>query len=602
MRTAKVFTNLACNQACRHCTSRAPSDAPSFVALQAVRQRLASARAMGAEEVVLTGGEPTMRRDLPGLVATAKRVARDVGLETNATLVTPELAKALRAAGLSWARVNLTAASSELDEVTRDPGGYEASRAGIAALAAEGVPLEVSAVAIAPTLAHLPALPDALAALAPGAVRTLQISVPVASPEDGLLVPYERAAPVIASVDVACRRVGIRLRIAPDSGPPPCVFPRPARVAHLYTMTPGASARDDFRRVPACRDCLVQDRCLGFPVAYLDRWGVPEVKPVVEERERRRLSIATSVDEQTRRELVAPNRHRLAEGGVIDERIVRINFQCNQACGFCFVSTHLPSAGEDRVRAAILEAAAVGARVVISGGEPTLNAKLVEYVALARQATGHEVQIQTNAILLDDAARVDALVAAGVGDAFVSLHAATADVSDGITEAPGTFVRTLVGIDNLHARGVRVMLNFVLCVANRGHLRQVIELVAARWPRARLSFSFVAASTDIVPLTKDLIPRYSDVLPEIADALEASARLGVEVHGFDTMCGVPLCLVPSGAEDFFALDEIPAGSDGGEFVRPEACSRCDLASRCFGVRRRYAELHGTDEIHAVTRA
>jgi hypothetical protein len=61
------------------------------------------------------------------------------------------------------------------------------------------------------------------------------------------------------------------------------------------------------------------------------------------------------------------------------------------------------------------------------------------------------------------------------------------------------------------------------------------------------------------------------------------------------MCGMPLCLAPVDKRAQLALAEIPAGHDGGEFVRTEACGRCDLSTRCFGLRRSYAELHGTSE-------
>src|SRR5262245_21475444 len=58
MRVEKVLTNLSCNQNCRYCTSRAPSDDLRFVARAQVLARIDKARARGAEEIVLTGGEP----------------------------------------------------------------------------------------------------------------------------------------------------------------------------------------------------------------------------------------------------------------------------------------------------------------------------------------------------------------------------------------------------------------------------------------------------------------------------------------------------------------------------------------------------------------
>ena len=45
--------------------------------------------------------------------------------------------------------------------------------------------------------------------------------------------------------------------------------------------------------------------------------------------------------------------------------------------------------------------------------------------------------------------------------------------------------------------------------------------------------------------------------------------------------------------------EIPADRGAGEFVKTGACATCRLDRRCYGLRRGYAELHGTDELRPV---
>ncbi len=276
-----------------------------------------------------------------------------------------------------------------------------------------------------------------------------------------------------------------------------------------------------------------------------------------------------------------------------------VNFHCNQACAFCFVSTHLPPPDEDTVRAAIVDAGARGSRVVLSGGEPTLNRRLAEYVRLAKSSGAPLVSLQTNAVKLDDATLAKSLIDAGVDEAFVSLHGCTAATSDAVTEAPGTFVRTIVGLDNLHATNVIININFVLCEANRHELVDFVRFAGARWPRARVNFSFVAASTDLVPRERTMIPRYSDVLPALGEAVSEAKRLGVQMIGFESMCGLPLCLVPEAIEGL-ALTVIPEGFDRGEFVKAEACRGCRYETRCFGIRRGYVELYGTSELRTVS--
>jgi hypothetical protein len=65
------------------------------------------------------------------------------------------------------------------------------------------------------------------------------------------------------------------------------------------------------------------------------------------------------------------------------------------------------------------------------------------------------------------------------------------------------------------------------------------------------------------------------------------------------MCGIPLCLVPDDLASYFELAEIPEGFDRGELTKTEECAGCALSSRCFGIRRGYAALHGTSELSRV---
>ncbi len=601
-RIAAVVTNLRCNQSCTYCASRSPVDDRAFIAPASVRARIDAGIAAGATEILFTGGEPTMRGDLPALVAHARAAgARRVVLETNATLVDLARARALGQAGVDLVRVNLAGWGESLDAVTRDPGGFERTRAGLAALAEAGISIEVLAALVRSTREGLPELPGHLAEpWALGRVRGIEVAVPFESPDPGEQLCYDDAAEAVRSLDAAARAVAIPLRFHPAYAIPPCVFPpgEQRRFASLYALAPGSPRLPRHTQVEACRSCVVSDRCSGLPDAYLARRPVPAMHPVREEKTRRRLTMIGSLEEQIARELVSSSYGAGAGGEPVVDAIVRINFHCNQACTFCFVSTHLPPAGADRVEAAIVDAGQRGERIVLSGGEPTLHARLVEYVRLARRVSRHGVSLQTNAIRLDDAGLTQALADAGLEEAFVSLHGATAEVSDEITQAPGTFVRTLAGLDNLARTDVRIGLNFVACTNNQHELVPVVRLAAERWPRAYLNLSFVAASTDLVPRDRDLIPRYSDVMPHVAEAATLAQALGVKLTGIESMCGLPLCLVPQELDLGAPVDK-PAGFDQGEFLKVEACHGCRYQTRCWGIRRTYAALHGTSELRTV---
>jgi MoaA/NifB/PqqE/SkfB family radical SAM enzyme len=593
MKTERVFTNLRCNQGCTYCTFRRAEDDLGAIQPSVLQASIDTAARGGAREIVLTGGEPTLRPDLPLLVAHAARLGAEVVLETNATLVDDALAARLREAGLTRALVNLAGASAALDAVTRDPGGFERTTRGIAALVSAGIRVEIQAAVVRSTALSLPEIVPLAARLGSSAIV---LTVPTESPDPGEILTWDEACRVVMLLEQAARKAGVPVRFAPDAAPPPCAFPANARIQHLYGSLarageePGAGAkRNGYRHVHECEPCLVGDGCPGIAESTLARSPRLAIHPIQDERVRRRLSLVSTVAEQIKREIVS------SSAGAVPETIVRVNFHCNQSCTFCYVSTHLPAPPDDLTRAAIEEAARRGTKVVLSGGEPTLNPRLAEWVRLAKSLSTLPVQLQTNAVRLDDPELVARLVDAGLDEAFVSLHGATAEVSDRVTEAPGTFVRTLSGLDELSKTRVRVTVNFVLCGWNYLEALAFVDLVGVRWPRALVNFSFVAPSSDLVPRTTEIIPRYADVLPHLALAIERAQKRGLRVVGLESMCGLPLCLVPASVKDL-ALTVVPPGDGDGEFQKGAECRACALEPRCYGLRRGYAAMYGDGEL------
>lgn len=586
---ARVRTNETCNQNCAFCDRRSPREDRAFV-----RDAAARIDAADAETLILTGGEPTLRRDLAALIARAD--ARTVVLETNAALVDEARARQLAEAGLDVARVHLPAWGDALDAITRDPGGFEATVRGVRALHAAGVRVEASAPIVRANAALLPSLPEQLTALP---VQALHVLAPTRAPDPSTLLPLPEAARVLERVADAARRVELPLSLDPHASVPPCLLERPARHAHLYSLTPGGRTRPGHRQLEACDGCRVSDRCPGVP-EHLAASLEGALRPIDGDRVRRRLSLISTPEAQVARELYQDEILRPAGQAARPVRTVRIGFRCNQACAFCFVSTHLPSAPRADVERAILEAAREGAAIAISGGEPTLDPALPEYVRLAKDAGADFVEIQSNATRVDDALAAS-LRSAGADVIHVSLHAADGALSDAITDAPGTFDQTVRGLDALHAAGLRLRLSYVFHRRNLAAFTDLIELAASRWPGTSVAVSFVAPSTDLVPRTEALIPRYREVMPHLAAGIRIARERGVALSGFESLCGVPLCLAPPDLLDVFAVAEVDDGYTDGETLHPAPCDDCALRARCFGVRRGYVELYGTDELSPLPR-
>src|SRR5262249_22107666 len=150
------------------------------------------------------------------------------------------------------------------------------------------------------------------------------VGVPVSAPDATTLLPLAEAAQAIVETARAGRAVGLRVQIDPAAPIPPCLLPEPGHVAHLFALTRGSAERADHLHPPACAGCTVRDRCPGLPRAALARDPSLTVKPIADDRTRRRLSMISTVQEQIARELTTRSAQRLPDGSTVQELLVRI--------------------------------------------------------------------------------------------------------------------------------------------------------------------------------------------------------------------------------------------------------------------------------------
>ncbi len=120
-----------CNNACIHCYSSSPDERKELSTNEwkAVLRRF---HELGVPQVTFTGGEPTLRRDLPELVAEAQRLGMVSGIVTNGRLLTRELVERLIEAGLDFAQVTLESSDPEVhDSITQVRGSWKETVEGL---------------------------------------------------------------------------------------------------------------------------------------------------------------------------------------------------------------------------------------------------------------------------------------------------------------------------------------------------------------------------------------------------------------------------------------------------------------------------------------
>ena len=129
-----VIWNLVrrCNLTCLHCYSiSADVDFPGELTTDEVFRVMNNLRGFRVPVLILSGGEPLLRRDLFEIAARAKSIGFYTGLSTNGTLIDAPMAGRIAAIGFDYVGVSLDGLRETHDRFRRKAGAFDASLAGI---------------------------------------------------------------------------------------------------------------------------------------------------------------------------------------------------------------------------------------------------------------------------------------------------------------------------------------------------------------------------------------------------------------------------------------------------------------------------------------
>ena len=125
-----VIWNLVrrCNLACMHCYSiSADVDFPGELDTAAVFSVMDDLRAFGVPALILSGGEPLLRRDLFEIAERAKAMGFYTALSTNGTLIDAAMAARIRRTGFGYVGISLDGLAQTHDRFRRIAGAFAKS-------------------------------------------------------------------------------------------------------------------------------------------------------------------------------------------------------------------------------------------------------------------------------------------------------------------------------------------------------------------------------------------------------------------------------------------------------------------------------------------
>jgi len=127
-----------CNLKCVHCYSSSGGGKFTDVPFDVWKRAIETAADMGVSNVLVSGGEPLVRKDAVELIRVMNDCGMKVGLSTNGTAITEEMAQ--RLAGLvDYAGISIDGPQPVHDEFRGVNGAYRASLRGIENAKAAGI-------------------------------------------------------------------------------------------------------------------------------------------------------------------------------------------------------------------------------------------------------------------------------------------------------------------------------------------------------------------------------------------------------------------------------------------------------------------------------
>ena len=294
-----VKLGWSCNNRCRFCVQGRKRDRhPDRTTAEALG--LLERAREAADEVVLTGGEVTLRSDLPELVRASRRLGfRVVQVQTNGhRLADQRLVDVLLEAGVTEVSPALHGPGPDShDHLTRSPGSFRETARGILNVKRLGGRVVTNSVVTRSTYRLLGELGRLLVRLG---VDQYQLAFP--HPLGSAAEAFASIVPRLELLEPHLRaglEPGIRAGISVMTEAVPLCFLRgleqhaAARVMPRTRVFDATGVLDDYSvyrvvegkaKGPPCRTCSREAECEGPWREYPERYGWEEMKPFVAAR------------------------------------------------------------------------------------------------------------------------------------------------------------------------------------------------------------------------------------------------------------------------------------------------------------------------------
>jgi len=282
-----------------------------------------------------------------------------------------------------------------------------------------------------------------------------------------------------------------------------------------------------------------------------------------------------------------------------------LNHDCDLACGFCSQVDF-----DQKVRSGLAAAVrhiysarkAGYRRLGFSGGEALLREDLPALISAARGVGFRTIRLQTNGARLSSLSLCRRLAEAGLTVCKFTFLAGRASIHDRLTGIPGSFGKSLAGLDNMLALKLSVGVNLLATRLNYRELGAALKFFMDRGA-ADFTLIYPIYTGAMRQNSASLGVALPEASPHFTKALDLALAAGL--GGGVKALNIPPCLLPGHerrAVDLYRFNTVVASPRGPlrdldadtalDKTHGPPCAACVLRERCGGVDRRHAALFG----------
>jgi MoaA/NifB/PqqE/SkfB family radical SAM enzyme len=282
------------------------------------------------------------------------------------------------------------------------------------------------------------------------------------------------------------------------------------------------------------------------------------------------------------------------------KNLIRLGFSCNVQCKFCNFIEEMEREYDDFSFSAIkkqIDNLAGIDYISFSGGEPLVRDDLLKIIEYASQKGIANIDIQTNAILLDEKKIIN-LKKAGLNIAFVSFHIHLPLLYEKLLNQKNIFDLVYRNINLLLKHNIKVILNPVINSLTYKYLPGFASYIINNFPNIEsISLSVIQPHGRALQYKK-LLPNYLFISPYIKKFV-SYIKDNSQIRVINPYCGLPMCI----ADWYLDLAKNVEYIENKENYKADKnkiylsiCKQCKYKNLCNGVWREYVDIFGEKEI------